>query len=32
MIQYDKDHIDERIVVKVNKMLNSPSFSMTDIA
>ena len=32
MIEFDKDHIDEKIVRKVNAMLSSPSFSMTDIA
>lgn len=32
MIGYDKDNIDEKIVRKVNSMLASPSFSMSDIA
>lgn len=32
MIAYDKDNIDEKVVRKVNSMLASPSFSMSDIA
>ena len=32
MIAYDKDNIDERIVKKVNTMLSSPSFSLSEIA
>ena len=31
MINYDKDHIDEKIVKRVNTMLSHPSFSMQDI-
>ncbi len=32
MLGYDKENIDEKIVRKVNTMLASPSFSMSDIA
>lgn len=32
MIAYDRENIDEKVVRKVNTMLSSPNFSMTDIA
>lgn len=32
MIGFDKDNIDEKIVRKVNSMLNSPTYSLDDIA
>jgi len=32
MINFDKDHIEEKIVRKVNSMLANPNFSMQEIA
>ena len=32
MINYDKDNISEGVSLKVNQMLDSPSFSLSDVA